>query len=103
MAKRENISVSFTREQAEFLASCVESGRYQSTSEAVREGVRLLEDQQAHRKAEIERARAMVHEGADQLDQGHAVNGDTFFKEWDAELDELEAASQQQTGRQHTA
>ena len=40
MAKRENISVSFTPEQSSFLSACVGSGRYQSTSEAVREGVR---------------------------------------------------------------
>ena len=41
MTKRENISVSFTPQQAEFLAACVASGRYQSTSEVVREAVRL--------------------------------------------------------------
>ena len=33
MANRENISVSFTPHQAEFLADCVASGRYQSMSE----------------------------------------------------------------------
>jgi putative addiction module CopG family antidote len=44
MANRRNISISFTPEQAEFLAACVASGRYQSTSAVVREGVRLLED-----------------------------------------------------------
>lgn len=90
MAKRESISVSFTREQADFLASCVESGRYQSTSEAVREGVRLLEDQLAHRRAEIDRARAMIEVGAAQLDQGRGLDGESFFAEWDAELDALE-------------
>ena len=100
MARRENISVSFTPEQAEFLASCVASGRYLSTSEAVREGVRLLEDQQAFRQAEIARGRAMIQAGAEQLDRGRVVDGETFFAEWDAELDALEAASQgKRTGR----
>ena len=87
MAKRENISVSFTPEQAEFLASCVASGRYQSTSEVVREAIRLLEDHQARREAEVVRARELIQEGADQLDRGEVVDGETFFREWDEELD----------------
>jgi len=92
MAKRENISVSFTPQQAEFLAECVASGRYQSTSEVVREGLRLLEDSHRRREAELERARALVLEGADLLDRGDSVDGETFFREWDEELDALEAA-----------
>ncbi len=94
MARRENVSVSFTPQQARFLAGCVASGRYQSISEAVREAVRLLEDQQALRQAEIERARALIQEGADQLADGRTVDGETVFKEWDAELAELESGAQ---------
>lgn len=92
MANRENISVSFTPHQADFLASCVASGRYQSASEVVREGLRLLEDQHQRRQAELERARALIREGASQLERGEVVDGDTFFHEWDEELDALEAA-----------
>ena len=92
MARRKNISVSFTPRQAEFLAACLASGRYQSTSEVVREGLRLLEDRQERRQAELERARALIQEGADQLDRGEVVDGETFFREWDQELDALEAS-----------
>lgn len=92
MAQRENISVSFTPQQARFLASCVASGRYQSTSEAVREAIRLLEGQQARREAEIERARNLIREGALQLDRGQVLDGEAFFREWDEELRALEAA-----------
>ena len=91
MANRENISVSFTPHQAEFLADCVASGRYQSMSEVVREGLRLLEDRQERRQAELERARALIQEGADQLDRGQVIDSETFFREWDEELDALEA------------
>ena len=78
--------------EAEFLASCVASGRYQSTSEVVREAIRLLEDLQVRRRAWVERARALIREGADQLDRGEILDGETFFREWDEELDQLEAA-----------
>lgn len=91
MAKRENISISLTPQQTDFLAKCVATGRYQSTSEVVREGVRLLEDQQRMQAAELDRARALIREGAEQLDRGDVVDGDTFFAEWDDELNALEA------------
>ena len=97
MAKRESISVSFTPQQAEFLAACVASGRYQSASEVVREGLRLLEDRQQRRQAELERARALIQESAEQLDRGEVVDGETFFREWDEELDALEAAQRRKT------
>lgn len=90
MANRENISVSFTPQQAAFLASCVESGRYQTTSEVVREGLRLLQDRQERRQAELERARALIQVGADKLDRGDVTDGETFSREWDEELDSLE-------------
>ena len=92
MTKRENISVSFTPQQAEFLASCVASGRYQSTSEVVREAVRLLKDRQERRQAELTRLRTLIREGSGQLDRGEVVDGETFFREWEEELDALEEA-----------
>lgn len=98
MAQRENISVSFTPQQAAFLAECVASGRYQSTSEVVREGLRLLEDRHRRRQSELERSRALIQEGAAHLDRGEVVEGDVFFSEWDAELAALEAARRRNSG-----
>lgn len=98
MVHRQNISVSFTPEQAAFLSRCVSSGRYQSTSEVVREALRLLEDQQALRAAELERARALIVEGTEQLDRGDVVSETEFFAGWDAELDALEAQERPASG-----
>ena len=98
MAKRESISVSFTPEQAEFLTSLVERGEYQSVSEVVRAALRPFQRRQAVLDAEIDRARTVIEAGADQLDRGLIVDGDAFFAEWHAELDELEATSRQRTG-----
>ena len=97
MAKRENISVSFTPHHAEFLASCVASGLYQSMSEVVREGLRLLETQHDRRRAELARARTLIQEGAEQLARGDVVDGETFFRDWERELVALEASQRRKT------
>jgi antitoxin ParD1/3/4 len=98
MARRHNISVSLTPEQAAFLASCLETGRYQCTSEIIREAVRLLQDHQAMRAAEIECARALILEGAQQLDRGAVVGAEAFFDEWDAELDAFDSRDRSAAG-----
>ena len=60
--------------------------------------MRLLQDQQALRAAELERARALILEGALQLDRGEVLSADDFFGEWDAELDALEAKGRSAAG-----
>lgn len=87
MAHRETRTLSFTPEQASFVASCVQSGRYQSASEVVRAALRLLEDQEAHREAELQRVRALIREGADQLDRGEVIDAAELFRELQAEDD----------------
>ncbi len=93
MAKRASISISFTPEQADFLTSLVRGGEYQSVSEVVRAALRPFQHRRAVLRAEIERARGAIAAGADDLDQGRIVEGEAFFREWDAELDEREEAS----------
>ena len=85
--KTETINVSITPAQADFLATCVESGRYQSTSEAVREGVRLLEHQSRVRAAEIARVQDMIAVGVADLEAGRVMDATRFFAEWNEELD----------------
>ena len=97
MAKRASISISFTPEQADFLNSLVLDGEYRSVSEAVRAALRLFQHRRAVLRAEIERARGAIAAGADDLDQGRIVEGEMFFREWDAELDEREEASRLRT------
>ena len=97
MAKRASISVSVTPEQADFLASLVRSGEYQSVSEVVRAALRPFQHRRAVLRAEIERVRGAIAAGADDLDQGHIVEGEVFFREWDADLDEREEASRLHT------
>ena len=84
MANRETRSVSFTPEQAAFLSTCVESGRYQSASEVVRAALRLLEGEESRRVAELARVRGLVADGLSDLDRGNVVDSVQFFGEWEA-------------------
>jgi antitoxin ParD1/3/4 len=84
MAHRETRTLSFTPEQAAFLDTCVESGRYQSASEVVRAALRLLEDAETRRAEDLARVRAMVAEGLGELDRGEVVDGERFLREWEA-------------------
>ena len=51
-------NIVLTDHQAELIEALVSSGRYQNASEALREGVRLLEKQEAEDKARLD----LLHE-----------------------------------------
>lgn len=74
--------LALTPEQATFVESCVDSGRYQSASEVIGSSLQLLKDQETRRGAEIQRIRSSIQQGADQLDRGETVEGDELFRRW---------------------
>jgi antitoxin ParD1/3/4 len=59
-----------------FIAESVKSGRYLSASEVVREGLRLLQDRNALRGAQMEALRLQIRSGLDQLDRGDFLEVD---------------------------
>ncbi len=75
------MNVSLTPELEKLVASKVESGRYQSASEVIREGLRLLEDQDRMREAQLEEVRRKVQLGLDELDRGEGIPGDQVLAE----------------------
>jgi antitoxin ParD1/3/4 len=65
-----NISISLTPELVELIKSKVASGLYTSTSEVVREALRLLERSDHHEAQRIEALRREWVEGIDSGDAG---------------------------------
>ena len=81
MAHRTTVNISLTPELDAFLQSRVRSGRYQTTSEVVREALRLLERQEKERKAGLQQLRTKLARGAAQAERGELVDGDEVFAE----------------------
>ena len=65
-----NISISLTPELLGLIKAKVESGRYSSTSEVVREALRLLERADREDTERLERLRRSWREGVDSGDAG---------------------------------
>lgn len=73
-------TVSFTPDQATFVDQCIASGRYQSASEVVHAGLRLLASEEEIRNAGFEKVRRMIDMGAMELDRGEEVDGGDVFR-----------------------
>lgn len=71
-----NTSVILGDHFAEFVDEKIKAGRFESTSEAVRAGLRLLEADEA--KLEILRGKLAV--GKAQADRGKTVDGEAFMQ-----------------------
>ena len=63
-------NVVLTDYQTELLERLVSSGRYQNASEVLREGLRLVEDQEAEGKARIKALRAAARKGVADVEGG---------------------------------
>jgi antitoxin ParD1/3/4 len=75
------MNVSLTPELEKLVESKVQSGRYQSASEVIREGLRLLDDQDRLREIRLEEARRKIQTGLDELDRGEGIDGATVLAE----------------------
>ena len=67
------MNVSLTPKLDKFVADKVESGRYTSASEVVREALRLLEEHDRSRAAQLEEFNRELQRRIDALDRGEFV------------------------------
>lgn len=64
-----------------FISSQIEAGRYETASEVVRAGLRMLEDYETGYQRQLEMLRAHLDEGIAQLDRGEGQDGKAVFDE----------------------
>jgi antitoxin ParD1/3/4 len=57
------MTISLSPQQAGRIEAAVETGDYASNSEVVRDALRMWEEKQGRRRAEVERMRAAIEEG----------------------------------------
>ena len=81
MPVRVSLNVSLTPELEQFVESRVASGRYQTASEVIREGLRLLEEREQARQAALDELRAQLRRGIEQADRGELLDGDAVLEE----------------------
>jgi antitoxin ParD1/3/4 len=89
---RTTLNISLTPELEGFINTRVASGRYQSASEVVREGLRLLQEKEDERRAALDEVRRKIKIGLDQIKRGEVLDGEEVFTE-------LERRSRERRGR----
>jgi antitoxin ParD1/3/4 len=80
MSARSSLNVSLTPELEKFVEGRVASGRYQTASEVVREGLRLLELQERERDEAFKILKAKLRRAAEQSENGETVDGEEYFE-----------------------
>ncbi len=93
------MNVHLTPELEQMVHSKVKTGRYNSASEVVREALRLLEEHDQV-KADIRRK---IAEGMESLKAGRLVDGEAFFEQMEAELEEEIRIEDEQVEREKIA
>ena len=84
------MNVSLTPELERLVHLKVQTGRYTSASEVVREALRLMEERDQLQALHKDEIRKKIAAGMASLREGKAVDGDAFLASMDAELAELE-------------
>jgi antitoxin ParD1/3/4 len=68
------MNVSLTPELEQLVAAKVESGRYTSASEVIREALRLLEEHDQLKQQRLAQVREKIDRGLQQLEAGQAIS-----------------------------
>jgi antitoxin ParD1/3/4 len=75
------ITVTLPPELEAFIEERVASGRFATPGEAVREGLRLLEEREQEREAVLTELRQEIEIGVEQAKAGELTDGSAFFEQ----------------------
>ncbi len=75
------MNVSLTPELEQFIDSKVKSGFYGSASEVIREGLRLLDEQETIKKKRIEMLNLEIDKGLSSLKSGNVISGEEAIRQ----------------------
>ena len=75
------MNVSLTPHLEEYVKQKVKSGLYNSSSEVVREALRLLEERDKLKEIQLDELRKEIQKGIDSANRGELTPGDEVFRE----------------------
>ena len=82
--------VTLPPELEQLVTAQVQSGRYSSVTEVIREALLLLAEREQHYEVRRQELHHKIAEGLEQLDRGEGIPGEQVFAELEATLDALE-------------
>jgi antitoxin ParD1/3/4 len=97
------MNVSLTPELEQLVQSKVQTGRYNSASEVVREALRLMDERDQIKAMQKDEIRKKIAAGLQSLEEGRGVDGEAVFARLEAELDEEIRAEDERTARKQGA
>lgn len=83
MPLRTTLNISLTPQLERFIESRVQTGRYQSASEVVREGLRLLELRERETDLAFQTLKTKLHRAASQADRGELLDPSQLLRKID--------------------
>jgi len=86
MAKRTTVNVSLTPALEKFVLRQVKSGRYQSSSEVIRDSLRVLVQEKQREAAALKELQRKIDAGMRDIERGRVVDGEAFFRDLEAKL-----------------
>lgn len=81
------MNVSLTPELESLINSKVQSGMYNTASEVVREGLRLIQERDEIREKKLAALRSDIQLGIDDIEAGRTIDGEKFLLNWKKRLE----------------
>ncbi len=85
------MNVHLTPELEQLVQTKVQSGRYNSASEVVREALRLMEQKDKVRTIQLQELRSRMDKGLAQAERGEGIDGEVFMQGLLEDLDTRES------------